>query len=229
MTSLDFIKESSKRYNLEIHNVIKCLKTAIMSSGDYGEISDEIKNDKLCFYETFYNRFGERKIRAVKITRYTYQGILDKFIDNLIEMSMNQQIRLIKGQNQTHQAISGQIAEVNSVGLKVKTHFGYAIAPKINLIKKELATKHYEVNKTMYFHIKAVRKKGLKVQIVLDRTHQSVALAESQSVMSDCGVYATDRIFGKGLKIYCSKQPTKEQIKTLAKQINEKIIVELRR
>lgn len=72
MTSLDFIKEASKRYDLEIHNVIKCLKTAISSSGDYGEISDEIKNDKLCFYETFYNRFGERKIRAIKITRYTY-------------------------------------------------------------------------------------------------------------------------------------------------------------
>lgn len=131
---------------------------------------------------------------------------------------MKQQIRQIKGQNQTHQAISGQIVEVNNVGLKVRTHLGYAIAPKINLIKKELATKHYQIDKTMYFYIKAVRKKGLKVQIVLDRTHQSIALAESQSIMSDCGVYAADRTFGKGLKVYCSKQPTKEQIKMLARQ-----------
>ena len=229
MTSLDFIKEASIHYDLETHNVIKCLKMAIASSGDYGEISDEIKNDKLCFYETFYNRFGELKTRTIKITRYTYQGILDKFIDNLIEMQMNQQIRQIKGQNQTHQAISGQIVEVNGVGLKVKTHLGYAIAPKINLIQKELATKHYEINKTMYFHIKAVRKKGLKVQIILDRTHESIALAEAQNIMSDCGVYAADRTFGKGVKVYCAKQPTREQIKTLAKQMNERIIVELRR
>lgn len=108
MTSLDFINETSKRYNLETRNVIKCLKMAIASSGDYGEISDEIKNGKLCFHETFYNRFGELKIRTIKITRYTYQGILDKFIDNLIEMQMNQQIFQIKGRNQAHQAISGQ-------------------------------------------------------------------------------------------------------------------------
>lgn len=118
---------------------------------------------------------------------------------------------------------------MNGVGLKVKTHLGYAIAPKTNLIQKELATKHYQIDKTMYFHIKAVRKKGLKVQIILDRTHESIALAEAQSIMSDCGVYAADRTFGKGVKVYCTKQPTREQIKTLAKQMNEKIIVELRR
>lgn len=229
MNSLDFIKEASKRYNLEIHNVVKCLKLAIKQSGNYGEISDEIKNDKIHFYETFYNRFGERKFRAIKITRNIYQGILDRFIDNLIEISMNQQIRQIGRQNSTHQAISGKIVEINHIGLKVLTHLGYAVAPKINLLKKELATKHYEIDKVMFFHIKKVRKEDLKVQIILDRTHQSIPLAEAQSIMSDCGVFAAHRDFGKDCKVYCSKQPTKEQIKTLAKQLNEKIVVELRR
>lgn len=229
MTDLNFIKETSKRYNLEIHNVIKCLKMAIARSGDYGEISDEIKNDKLYFYETFYNRFGELKKRAIKITRYSYQSILDKFTDNLIEMSINQQINQIKGQNQAHQAISGQIVEVNGVGLKVKTNLGYAIAPKSNLLKKELGTKHYQIGKTMYFHIKGIRKKDLKVQIVLDRTHDSIAFAEAQNLMSDCNVYAAERLFGKGVKVYCTKKPTAKQIKALATQMNEKIIIELRR
>lgn len=229
MTSLDFIKEASNRYNLEIHNVIKCLKKAIASSGDYGEISDEIKNNKLCFYENFYNRFGEKKTREVRITRYTYQGILDKFIDNLIEMSIQQQIKQIKGQQKAHKAISGKIVEMDNVGLKILTHLGYAFAPKDNLVQKELATKHYQIDKIMYFHIKKVRIDDLKVKMILDRTHQSIAFAEAQSVMSDCNVYAADRTFGKGVKVYCTKRPTKEQIKLLAKQLNEKIVIELRR
>ena len=81
----------------------------------------------------------------------------------------------------------------------------------------------------MYFHIKGIRKKDLKVQIVLDRTHDSIAFAEAQNLMSDCNVYAAERLFGKGVKVYCTKKPTAEQIKALATQMNEKIIIELRR
>lgn len=230
MTDLVFLQEASKKYNLEFYKVIHCLKIAIAKSKNYGEISDELKNNKFYFYESFYNRFGEKRRRAIKITRYTYQKILNSFIDNLIELSNEERLKNLKTKA-IHQngIVKGRITQVKDNGLVVATEFGYGFVPKNFLFIKDIKSGLYQEGKTMFFHIKKYRKFGSKIKITLNRTHNEVDLAEAQHILSDCGVYATQRTFGKEVKVYCSKKPDKEQMKALAKQLNEKIIIELRR
>ena len=230
MTSLDFIQGLSKKYNVEVYRVIKCLKTAIIESGNYGEISDELKNNKLCFYETFYNRFKEKRVREVKITRYTYQAILDNFISNLIDISNEERFANLKSKTHAkNNIIKGRITRIKAIGLDVMTELGYGFAPKKFLFIKDIKSHFYQINKQMYFHIKKYRKHSLKIKITLSRIHSDVDLAEAKELLSDCGVYATQRIFGKEVKVYCATKPSKWQIKALATQLNEKINIELRR
>lgn len=230
MTSLDFIQELSKKYNVEVYKVIKCLKTAIMENGNYGEISDELKNNKLHFYEIFYNRFKEKRTREIKITRYTYQAILDDFINNLIDTSNEERFANLKSRTLAENSIiKGRITSIKTIGLDVMTELGYGFAPKKYLFIKDVKSQFYQTDKQMFFHIKKYRKHSFKIKITLSRIHSGVDLAEAKNLLSDCGVYATQRIFGKEVKVYCAKKPSKEQIKALATQLNEKVRIELRR
>lgn len=228
MTDLAFIQEASKKYNVEVSKVIYCLKTAIAKSGNYGEISDEIRNERLYFYESFYNRFNQKRTKQIKITRYNYQNILDEFINNLIEASNMQKYELTRIKAHS-KIIMGQIMQIKQNGLSVLTELGYAFAPNDYLFIKDIKSGHYQIGKKMFFCIKSYRKNKLKVKITLGRIHEKVDLAEAQNTLSDCGVFSTQRIFGKEVKVYCAKKPNKEQMRVLARKLNEKIRIELRR
>lgn len=228
LTSFNFLNMLSAEYNIEVNKVLNCLKGTLERNLKYGKLFSEFKNNKLCFYEIIYNRFGEKRKQEVKIKQNTYQKILDDFIHTLRKESVRQNHKAIKAiVAQEDGVIEGKITAIKKQGIEVLTRYGYAFCPNQNIFIKDLKTKQFYVDKKMYFHIKKFGLFG-KNALILDRKHINILYREVNDCMSDCGVYHIERNATKESIIFCTKKPSREQIKSLAKMSNTKIKIELR-
>lgn len=228
LTSFDFFKTLSAEYNIEINQILNCLKSTLERNLKCGKLFSEFKNNKLYFYEIIYNRFGERRRQEIKIKQNIYQKLLDDFIHTLRKESIRQNHKAIKNIiKQEGGIIEGKITTIKKQGIEVLTRYGYAFCPNQNIFIKDLKTKHFCVDKKMYFHIKKFGLFG-KNALILDRKHINILYKEIDEFMGDCGIYHIVRDIGKQSIIFCTKQPNKEQIKSLAKITNTKIRIELR-
>ena len=228
LTSFDFFKALSAEYNMEISQILNCLKDTLERNLKCGKLFSEFKNNKLYFYEIIYNRFGERRKQKVKIKQNIYQKLLDDFIHTLRKESIRQNRKAIKNIiRQEGGIVEGKITAIKKQGIEVLTRYGYAFCPNQNIFIKDLKTKQFCIDKKMYFHIKKFGLFG-KNALILDRKHINILYKEIDDFMGDCGIYHIERDIGKQSIIFCTKRPNKEQVKSLAKITNTKIRIELR-
>lgn len=228
LTNYKFLKDVSIEYNIDIDLVISCLKNSVEKHIGSSKVSVEFNNNKLSFYEIIINRFSETRKQELKIKQGTYQQILDTLIDSVREISFRQKNKALASFVKNEKAIlEGKITGIRKNGFEILTKFGYGFCPKQNVFIKDIKTNKMQINKKMYFHIFKFRLRGKNV-LILDRKHINILYREVKDVMGDCGVFSIKRNIGKEVFIFCTKQPSKKQIKTLAQTTNTKISIQLR-
>lgn len=224
MTILDVLDEVSRQYDVDSYTIVRCLKRAVRDELGLGEVFDNYKDGKLDFYEVFVDRNNRQKQRRVKITQKRLNYVRDRLYRYIIEENTQERLEAIKGTLENDKVVRGKIVSKTDYGLEVSTRYGKAFAPMNLLNPKELEEGRYKIGIDLNFHIHKLGIKKNKINIVLDRVSKFLTEHIIKEVLGDgYTIYTMQRMFGKRIKIYIDKEPSKEERELLSMSLNEKV------
>ena len=224
MTILDVLDEVSRQYDVDSYTIVRCLKRAVRDELGLGEVFDNYKDGKLDFYEVFVDKNNQQKQRRVKITQKRLNYVRDRLYRYIIEENTQERLENIKSSLAADKVVRGKIVSKSDYGLKISTKFGKAFAPMNLLNPKEIEDGRYKIGIDLNFHIHKLGIKKNKINIVLDRVSKFLTEHIIKEVLGDgYTIYTMQRMFGKRIKIYIDKEPSKEERELLSMSLNEKV------
>ena len=224
MTILDVLDEVSRQYDVDSYTIVHCLKRAVRDELGLGEVFDNYKDGKLDFYEMFVDKNNQQKQRRVKITQKRLNYVRDRLYRYIIEKNTQERLEAIKSSLAADKVVRGKIVSKSDYGLEISTKFGKAFAPMNLLNPKEIEDGRYKIGIDLNFHIHKLGIKKNKINIVLDRVSKFLTEHIIKEVLGDgYTIYTMQRMFGKRIKIYIDKEPSKEERELLSMSLNEKV------
>jgi len=224
MTILDVLDEVSRQYDVDSYTIVRCLKRAVRDELGLGEVFDNYKDGKLDFYEVFVDKNNQQKQRRVKITQKRLNYVRDRLYRYIIEENTQERLENIKSSLAADKVVRGKIVSKSDYGLEISTKFGKAFAPMNLLNPKEIEDGRYKIGIDLNFHIHKLGIKKNKINIVLDRVSKFLTEHIIKEVLGDgYTIYTMQRMFGKRIKIYIDKEPSKEERELLSMSLNEKV------
>lgn len=216
----------ANNYNIEVSEVFSALKQALEVVLKCGKLYCDFKNQKISFYEIIYNRFGEKRKKFIQVKRNNYKAVQDKFINIIISYSLKKQREQAKSLKST--IFKGKIEKVLKTGFEISSSIGFGFLPKIEVLRKDLA--RMQLGCQIYLAIKKIKNttKTPNKTLIFTRKNINILKYEIMDNMSDCGVYFIEKISSRKTTIFCTKMPTKEQIKNVMRTSNTFLDIQLR-
>ncbi|HEB9306472.1 TPA: hypothetical protein RZK24_001099 [Campylobacter coli] len=218
--------EIANNYNIEVSEVFSALNQALEIVLKCGKLHADFSNEKILFYELIYNRFGEKRKKFVQIKRSNYKTVQDKFISIVISCSIEKQREQIK--TLKSKVFKGKIEKVLKTGFEVSSSAGFGFLPKVEVLRKDL--ERMQLGAEIYFAIKKIKNTQKAPNGILIFTRKNMNILEHEIIdgMSDCGVYYIEKIGARKISIFCTKMPTKEQIKNTMRAVNSFLDIQVR-
>ncbi|EFD4862291.1 hypothetical protein HG273_000420 [Campylobacter coli] len=216
----------ANNYNIEVAEVFSALKEALEVVLKCGKLYADFSNDKIFFYEVIYNRFGVKRKKFIQIKRNDYKAIQDRFISSVTSCSIEKQREQIKSLKS--KVFKGKIEKVLKTGFEVSSSAGFGFLPKIEVLRKDL--ERMRLGAEIYFTIKKIKntEKAPNGILIFTRKNMNILEYEIKDNMSDCGVYYIEKIGARKISIFCTKMPTKEQIKNTMRAVNSFLDIQVR-
>ncbi|EKF9029357.1 hypothetical protein O1A23_001575, partial [Campylobacter coli] len=216
----------ANNYNIEVSEVFSALKQALEVVLKCGKLHADFSNEKISFYEIIYNRFGEKRKKFVQIKRNNYKAVQDRFISIVISYSLEKKREQVKSLKSM--IFKGKIEKVLKSGFEVSSSIGFGFLPKVEILRKDLA--RMQLGTELYLAIKKFKgsKKAPNGALVFTRKNMNILEHEIMDNMSDCGVYYIEKINARKISIFCTKMPTKDQIKNTMRAANTFLDIQVR-
>ncbi|WP_144581947.1 hypothetical protein [Campylobacter coli] len=218
--------EIANNYNIEVSEVFSALNQALEIVLKCGKLHADFSNEKILFYELIYNRFGEKRKKFVQIKRSNYKAVQDKFISIVTSCSIEKQREQIK--TLKSKVFKGKIEKVLKTGFEVSSSAGFGFLPKVEVLRKDL--ERMQLGAEIYFAIKKIKNTQKAPNGILIFTRKNMNILEHEIIdgMSDCGVYYIEKIGARKISIFCTKMPTKDQIKNIMRTANTFLDIQVR-
>lgn len=228
MTILDIFDEVSRQYDVDSSIIIGCLKRAIRDEFKFGEVIDTYSNGKLELYEIFFDKNNKEKRKRIKITQKRLNYVRDRLYKYILDTNIQDRLQIIRNSIPKNKVLRGKIISNNEYGLEISTKFGKAFAPVKLLNPNELKQNKYKEGNELNFHVHKLGIKKQKINLVLDRVSKVLTEHIIKEVLGEeYEIYFFQRMFGKRVKIYLDKEPSKEERELLSMSFDEKVRIKL--